>query len=216
MYFIPRFRSIAQLRAIPDSRQLPWPSDMPMPHSFDLPSHVAALDTWSVYWILKVVKNHVAGYYTSSLKSHQPVDEIRIFYQFHCLQHFNKCRISSMNRRMYIIFCSLLLPWFVVKNTKSPFQKNPTWKESLRGFKKPCLLQAAMALVKSFKCNRTSASQWRGKDHTCWVYPAMFCLIPNETRSKRWCSENTCTSGWLDTSSRLWNDKTVFSHQSFA
>lgn len=65
----------------------------------------------------------------SSSKSHQPVDEIRMFYQFHCLKHFNRCRISSINRRMYIIFCSLLLPWFVVKNTNPHFKKKPTWKE---------------------------------------------------------------------------------------
>ena len=104
-----------------------------MPHSFDLPSHVAALDTWSVYWILKVVKNHVAGYYTSSSKSHQPVDEIRIFYQFHCLRSIST-NAESVPWIAGCIFISFLFTpptlvcYGLLSRTQNPHFKKPNVK----------------------------------------------------------------------------------------
>ena len=151
-----------------------------MPHSFDLPSHVAALDTWSVYWILKVVKNHVAGYYTSSSKSHQPVDEIRIFYQFHCLTSISTNALSVPWIPGCISFLFTPPTLVCCQEHKIPISKKPNVKRIPLRFQKPCLLQAAMALVKSFKCNRTSASQMARK--TTPVGSSQLCFVSSQMK----------------------------------
>ena len=137
--------------------------------------------------------------YHSWSKSHQPVDEIRIFYQLQCLKHSNRCRIG----RMYHLSHSL--SYLVFSRTQIPISL-PTEKNPLR-FLFPCLLHAAIALVKSFKCNRTSALQLThpinhhtrftrrrntqrgcscsGDSHLlCPGCTSYFCLIRNETHSK--------------------------------
>lgn len=81
-----------------------------------------------VYWILKVVKTIIVKI-PPTRRWNKNVLSVPLSSAFQQMQN------QFHESQDVYHFCSLLLPWFVVKNTKSPFQKNPTWKESLWGFK---------------------------------------------------------------------------------